>query len=140
MEAVPTDLCNLSNVDNNVVKELWVINWSPNKCYRYYVNKYQSLKHRMIQTNMVLTKRLRVFGLLNWSRRLIVIQKLQRLKTRYVVLLVSSVIGCHYKFAKIESKRPNVINLSTKAVLNQKLQRLEIKYLILPLLLLLLIY
>ena len=29
MEAVPTDLCKLSNVDNNVVKELWVINWSP---------------------------------------------------------------------------------------------------------------
>lgn len=88
----------------------------------------------MIQTNMVLAKRLKVFGLLNWSRRLIVIQKLQRLKTRYVVLLVYSIMGCYYKFAKIESKRPNVINLSTNAVLTQKLQRLEIKYLILPLL------
>ena len=72
---------------------------------------------------------------MGWSRRLITTQHLQRLKTRYLALLIESIASVptaavNAEFTKIEIKKSDIATMATKPVLNTKAKEIEKKSLI----------
>ena len=70
--------------------------------------------------------------LMGWSRRLITTQHLQRLKTRYLALLIESIASVptaavNAEFTKIEIKKSDIATMATKPALNTKAKEIEKK-------------
>ena len=96
LKIVPTDYSKISNVvDNDVVektvydKVVIKVNATDNKIAN---SSGLVTKTQMVNANTVLVRRLKMLMkryliLMRWSKRLITTQKLQKLKTRYLVLL-----------------------------------------------------